>query len=528
MSLSKKINSIRIQRGFSREKFAEILGVSKQAVQKWEAGTAQPEISKLVKMAKKFNVSIDYLLLDSSLRIIEDMKNTNKIKPNFAAWHMWEAYSKNLMFEYEQSFEEGLDIEPYKDVFTAVNKMPDGEEKEKIADVLFHIVTSLNTREDYSYVEPSELESIKLCREPYQFERKNIAEIDIADKVHGAWLGRIAGCMLGKTIEGMRTNELVPLLKETNNYPMYRYIKESEITEEIEDKYQYTLKGRYYADTIECAPADDDTNYTVLSQKLIEEYGLDFEPADVAKMWIAYQPKDAYCTAERVTYRNLVNGFCPPQTAIYKNPYREWIGAQIRTDYFGYINPGDPEKAAEMAWRDASISHVKNGIYGAMFISAMLACAAVTKNIKDVILGGLAEIPQKSRLYSNVFSIVEMYEKGKTAKECFEYIHNTFNEYDEHGWCHTISNAMIVVAALLYGEGDYGKSICMAVETGFDTDCNGATVGSIIGMLYGVSCIDEVWFAPLNGRLRTNLLGMEEVAIEELVNKTVRHIEKKI
>ena len=310
-------------------------------------------------------------------------------------------------------------------------------------------------------------------------------------KIYGAWLGRICGCLLGKTVEGIRTNELVPFLKETGNYPMHRYILRSDLNEEILNKYKFSFADRVYADAIDGMPRDDDTNYMILYQEIIENYGRDFTPFDVSQAWHRYQPKSAYCTAERVAFCNFIKGYMPPESAVYKNPYREWIGAQIRGDYFGYINPGRPESAAEMAWRDASVSHVKNGIYGEMFVAAMLAVAAETGDLKDIVFGGLAEIPQTSRLYEAILSVWKDFESGVSQTACFEKIHLQFNEYDEHDWCHTISNAMIVVASLLYGGGDYGRSICMVVETGFDTDCNGATVGSVLGMANGVESIPK-------------------------------------
>ena len=172
-----------------------------------------------------------------------------------------------------------------------------------------------------------------------------------------------------------------------------------------------------------------------------------------------------------------------------------------------------------MAWRDASISHTKNGIYGEMFVSAMLAVASCTDNIEDIILCGLAEIPHTSRLYEDVMAVVEAYKNGVSQNDCFDMIHKKYDEYTSHGWCHTISNAMIVVASLLYGNGDFSKSICMAVETGFDTDCNGATVGSICGIMNGIEGIGKEWYENLNGTLETSLCTYAKVSIDEFVEK---------
>lgn len=448
------------------------------------------------------------------------------VKPVPEKQHEWEVYSKQLKIEYKQCIEEGLDMDAYKDVIMAVANMPNGNEKEAMADVIFHLVLNAKKKEDYPYVEPSDLEGIKVLRKPYGFEKAEVPAGDaLKNKIAGAWYGRICGCLLGKPVEGCRVHDLVPFLKETGNYPMTRYIMRSDFNEEIDAKYDFDFIGKKsYPDVIECAPVDDDTNYVVLAQLLIKKYGRDFTPCDMSRMWVASQSKNAYCTAERVAFRNFVTGYQPPYSAVYKNPYREWIGAQIRGDYFGYINPGNPELAAEMAWRDGSISHVKNGIYGEMFVAAMIACAAVTDGILDIIRGGLAEIPATSRLYESVNKVLERYENGVSKEEAFAYIHELYDDKDGHDWCHTISNALIVVTALLYGEGDYGKSICMAVETGFDTDCNGATVGSILGMRNGKGGIDEYWTAPTHGILDTNVFGAAKAPIDKMVEKTLKHL----
>lgn len=445
-------------------------------------------------------------------------------KPDYKKLDGCEFYPDDILVEYRQCLDEGLDIEKYKELFEFISKLPNDEIKEELGNIVFKITRTAPQRADYEFNEPSDLDGIKKLRKAHKLNGE-ICKDSLFDKVHGAWLGRICGCMLGKTVEGIRSDEFIPFLKESGNYPLHRYILRTDLMDNIEDKYKFGFTGNMsYVGDIVGMPPDDDTNYTVLAQIIREKYGKDFTPYDVSVAWMDYQSKYAYCTAERVAFCNFIKGYTPPTSAIYKNPYREWIGAQIRGDYWGYINPGNPELAAEMAWRDASISHTKNGIYGEMFVAAMLAAAAVTNDIEEIILVGLAEIPSTSRLYKSVLEILDKYHSGVAQEDVFDYIHSCYDEHTGYGWCHTISNAMIVVASLLYGGGDYAKSICMAVQTCFDTDCNGATVGSILGMANGIESIPAYWSEPFNDTLHTSIFGVKTVKISDVAKKTMSHI----
>ena len=447
-----------------------------------------------------------------------------ELKINYNPVDDFNRYAFDISAEYNQSVEEGLDIEEHKALFEAVQNMPNGEEKTKMSDVIFELVMNSKIREDYKYNEPNELDEIKALRKHYEFEAQMPDKETLRKKLLGAWTGRAVGCLLGKPLEGIRSDELIPFLKETNNFPMHRYVLSTDITSETLKKYKFSFENKPYGDIVDGMPVDDDTNYVVLYQKIVEEYGRSFESENVAKAWLKYQSIYSYFTAERIAYINFINCIEPPASAMYKNVCREWIGAQIRGDYFGYICPGKPEESAKMAYNDGRISHVKNGIYGEMFVSAMISCAAVTEDIEAIIFGGLAQIPHTSRLYEAVMKIYEMYKSGASIEECFEYIHSQYDEHTSHGWCHVISNAMIVVAGLLYGEGDFGKSICIAVNMAFDTDCNGATVGSILGMRGGIDCIDDCWKKPVNNKIHTSIFGVGTVDIEKAVEKTMEHI----
>ena len=441
----------------------------------------------------------------------------------------WLRLGRDIRVEYEQSLTEGRDIEKYRAIVDEICKM-DGDTlmaNETWIEEIGAKMASAPFRADWAYEEPSDLPGIFASAPAEKPVLGDVAgDEELLKKLSGAWIGRIAGCLLGKPIEGWRRNTLDPVLKATGNYPLERYICQKEFSDELVETY-HIYRNSCFADNIgDASPVDDDTNYTTFAMKLVENYGKNFTAADVMEGWMRWIPIFATCTAERAAYRNGAMGLLPPETATYKNPYREWIGAQIRGDFFGYVNPGDPQTAADMAFRDASISHVKNGIYGEMYIAAMIAAAAVTNDMRTVIETGLAYIPAKSRLTEEIRYIIGLYDGGMSALDIIEEIHKKYNEHSAHDWCSTIANAMIVTMALLGGEGDFGRSICLAVQAAFDTDCNGATVGSILGIMLGEDGIDPYWYEVFHKAVYTSIEGYNRVDVEFLAKRTLELIKK--
>ncbi len=431
----------------------------------------------------------------------------------------WMHDSEALLIELDQLREEGKETEGLKEKVEAILAMPEGAEKEAAAAAFLDMSYALPVRPDSPYDEPSELSAIREEAEGVQNLPAPEGEA-LYDRILGAWQARCAGCLLGKPYEGARRRQIVGILKDTGNYPPAFY---TAADKGIIEKHGWQAE-RAWIDTVSCMPEDDDTNYTVLSLKLVDLAGRGFTPEDVAMRWLTDLPILHVCTAERVAYRNLVALREPPLSAMARNPYREWIGAQIRGDFFGYINPGHMEEAAGMAWRDASISHVKNGIYGEMWLSAMVAAAFCLSDVREVLKAGLKVIPKRSRLHEAVLDAMTWPEEGLDWEAALDRVHQRWDEDNQHHWCHTISNAVIVTLALLYGGGDLEKTLGIALTAGFDTDCNAATAGSVLGAMLGAKALPEKWIAPLNDTLLTGVDGYNRVSISGMAKKTMEYL----
>jgi ADP-ribosylglycohydrolase len=263
---------------------------------------------------------------------------------------------------------------------------------------------------------------------------------------------------------------------------------------------------------------DDDIDYTILGLHILETYGPDFQTTDVAAEWLDHLPFTQTYTAERVAYRNLVYGLLPPYTARHRNPYREWIGARIRADIFGYASPGDPRRAALLAFKDAALSHTANGVYGAMWAAALIAAAFVAADVQAALNCSLDHVPPGSRLAEALGEVQEWHASRLTWDTALERLQARHGHYS---WVHTINNAAVVAAALLWGEGDYTRTIGLAVQAGWDTDSNGATAGSVLGALHGAIALPPSWVEPLHDRVRSAIAGFDNAQISELAKRTL-------
>jgi len=339
-------------------------------------------------------------------------------------------------------------------------------------------------------------------------------------RIRSAWEGRISGCLLGKPVEVLSFQQgragLEAYLEEAGALPLRDYVPLIEGTI-VERLGKGCCRGE-----IERAEADDDINYTVLALLILEDKGRDFKTVDVARAWLRLLPAGETWTAERAAYRTLlcnmadefVNGEEPgfDLAECSNNEYNEWIGAQIRADLYGWVCPGRPALAAAMARRDASLSHRGEGVHGAAFIAALAAAVPATDNLNAAIDAALEEIPDDSAAAAAARFGRELSGDADATKRLEE-------KYEGMSPVHSLNNLSLVVWALLSSDGDFGAAIGDAVAAGWDTDCNGATVGGLFGLTG--SPIPDAWTRPWAGRIGLSLAGYAELQIDEVVERTV-------
>jgi ADP-ribosylglycohydrolase len=444
--------------------------------------------------------------------------------------------SLGLPLELAQSTDEGKDVAAFASRIAALAGMaPGGPERGEAEARLYEDVQAARVPAASLDREPSGLPGIRALSPAHDADGSGPGATALPgpaalrDRIHGAWLGRCAGCLLGKPVETWRRGRLVGLLQATGNWPL-RHFLSSRMPADLRSAYGVTDTGAGYGtdraawiDAVSCMPEDDDISFMLVALRTLELRGRGFSASDVGERWLSDLPALHVFTAERNAYRNLLAGILPPESASVHNPCREWVGAQIRADIYGYVNPGDPAAATDMAWRDASVSHTRNGIYGALFVAALLSTAAVASDPEDmaaIVRAGLAWIPRESRYAAGIRGVLAWHEEGASAQEAADRIHRSWDETNDHHWCHAVPNGMVVCIGLLWGRGDLARSLGAALQAAFDTDCNCATVGSVVGMARGAAALPRAWTRPLRDTIESGVHGFTRPRISQLAART--------
>jgi ADP-ribosylglycohydrolase len=371
----------------------------------------------------------------------------------------------------------------------------------------------------YPYDEPNDLPSIKSLRpDGPRVMEYSLSDLQLSERILGALQGRIVGIILGRPVEGNSKEEIKLRLESSGDYPLNDYFRQFWTEGGIRKTSGYAS----FKSTSEglglhkAAEADDDINYVLLNLRLLEKFGSDFTTEHVGYNWLESCPVNWTWGPERTAYINLarfteygarwksIDLDTLWKVTHYLHESSELIGAQIRADVFGYAAPGLPEIAAEWAYKDAALTHVKNGIYGEMLFAAIISAAFVAQDIRSAIEIGLSEIPAECRLSEAIRSTLRWWDETNDWESVYQRIAEKYNKYTPGG---TINNACIIVNALLAGGNDFSQTMAVTIMQGQDTDCTGGTAGSIMGAYLGAGNIPTRWVQPFNDTFDSAIVG---------------------
>ena len=318
---------------------------------------------------------------------------------------------------------------------------------------------------------------------PTHFEEPTPRIQRLDARMLASWQGKIAGGAFGTALEGCRGAAISSVYGEVRGYVAT----------------PNTL--------------NDDVVYELVALSLLASKN---EPSteNYAHEWSARVPFG--WSAEWVALDNLARGIRVPEAAVVRNPFTDWIGAQMRSMVFGQLFPGQPLSAASMARTEALVSHRGNGVEGSAFAAMLSALAFVCDEPRAVVIAASALLPP-SRYRSEVDLVIERCQHSSTFDDVwpdFEHRHRDRN------WIHAIPNIGAVIASLWFGGADLTESFSMLARAGLDVDCNAGLVGTVLGATSEM--VAASWVDPLEDRIDTYLPDCPTVAITDVAEQTLR------
>ena len=386
-------------------------------------------------------------------------------------------------------------------------------------------LASLPMLADWPHHEPSDWDGIvaEMAPDRPTGPMASIATAEAAARAEAAFLGSCSGCVLGKPVEIKPTlAQLRDALSRIGDWPLNDYFSDRIRTEAglaLHESWPLTVRERITA----VAP-DDDINYTILGAMIIEKHGPDFTLIDLAAMWVRHLTLgDTYGPERTMLLHAGADTMATPSRDYPRwtrvlNPGEERCGAMIRADAYGYACPGDPARAAMLAYRDASWTHRRTGIYGTMFAAAAIAAAFVVRDPLAIFETALKFVPQRSRFAAVVSDALAIVRDAADWLDAYAQIHHRYGEY---GHCLIFQESATLVNTLQFAES-VGHGICLQVMQGNDTDSYGATAGSILGAYFGPGHLDARWLAPFNDTIHTSLALFHEQRLSSVAARMGR------
>ena len=252
-------------------------------------------------------------------------------------------------------------------------------------------------------------------------------------------------------------------------------------------------------------PDNDDIYINILFLYCLRRYGIDVSPVTVAHEWDAKIRQVWH--ANDAGLANIRKGILPPDSGNPRNNlHADDIDFQIESDIFGMIAPGMPQVSNRYGDRMGHIMNYGDGVYGGMFIAAMYTQAFFARNIREVVDNGLKAIPAQSLYAQNIHDVIQWHDqypndwlgtwhllqaKWGEVDHCPEGYQKPFN-------IDAKLNGAYVVMGLLYGDGDWYKTMNYATRAGQDADCNPANAAGILGTLIGAHAIPAEYREPVH------------------------------
>ena len=283
----------------------------------------------------------------------------------------------------------------------------------------------------------------------------------LISRIQGCWLGKSIGGTLGLPAEGRMER----------------------------------LSFSFYDPVPTIAPPNDDLELQLVWLDLVEnklETTSSLTQADFARAWLdhIHYMWDEYGR----TRWNLRRGVPVENVGTFENPFHAGMGSPIRSEIWACLFPGDPDSAAHYAALDASLDHGTEGIAGEVFFAAMQSECAAGVELKTAIVRGLNFVPEETEMVCAVNFVRHAHREGLPEWDCW---HALLARHGHENFTHAPLNVALTIWALLYGAGDFEKSILLATNAGYDTDCTAATVGATLGLILGDKAIPHRWIEPI-------------------------------